>query len=335
MAATTHQSLVPAESIWTWKQADGSSLEVAWQCYADTSEHKQNSTVPSVVLVHGFGASSNHWRHNLPVLGQQTPSYALDLIGFGGSSQPQALLAGEQPALDQADHSQALVYSFDLWGKQVADFCKAVVQGPVLLVGNSIGGVVCLRAAQLLEEQCKGVVLIDCAQRLMDDKQLANQPAWMAWIRPLLKTLVSQRWLSTALFRNAARPRVIRSVLKQAYPSGDNVDDQLVELLYQPTQRSGAAEAFRGFINLFDDYLAPELMTNLPIPVHLIWGEKDPWEPLAEAERWTKTFSCVQSLKIIDGAGHCPHDEAPDRVNTALKKILRPSIEELSRATLD
>ena len=39
--------------------------------------------------------------------------------------------------------------------------------------------------------------LIDCAQRLMDDKQLATQPAWMAWIRPLLKTMVRQRWLST------------------------------------------------------------------------------------------------------------------------------------------
>ncbi|WP_114993685.1 alpha/beta fold hydrolase [Synechococcus sp. UW179A] len=317
-----HQSLVPADSIWTWKQSDGSTLEVAWQCYADTSDHKQNSTVPAVVLVHGFGASSKHWRHNLPVLGQQAPTYALDLIGFGGSSQPQALLPGEQPAFDQADQSQALVYSFDLWGKQVADFCKAVVQGPVLLVGNSIGGVVALRAAQLLEDQCKGVVLIDCAQRLMDDKQLATQPAWMAWIRPLLKTLVRQRWLSTALFRNAARPSVIRSVLKQAYPSGDNVDDQLIELLYKPTQRSGAAEAFRGFINLFDDHLAPDLLENLQQPVDLIWGQKDPWEPISEAQEWVKCFGCIDSLTILEKAGHCPHDESPNEVNKQLINIL-------------
>ncbi|GIS14062.1 MAG: hypothetical protein CM15mP116_06450 [Synechococcus sp.] len=139
----------------------------------------------------------------------------------------------------------------------MADFCDAVVDRPVLLVGNSIGGVVALRAAQLLGERCRGVVLIDCAQRLMDDKQLSTQPAWMAWIRPLLKTMVRQRWLSTALFRNAARPGVIRSVLKQAYPSGANIDDDLVDLLFQPTQRRGAAEAFRGFINLFDDHLPP------------------------------------------------------------------------------
>ena len=316
------QSLVPADSIWTWKQADGSSLEVSWQCHADTPEHGQKSSVPAVVLVHGFGASGNHWRHNLPVLGKYTRTYALDLIGFGESSQPQALLAGEQHGVDRAKSSQALIYSFDLWGQQVSDFCNAIVQGPVLLVGNSIGGVVALRAAQLLEDRCKGVVLIDCAQRLMDDKQLATQPAWMAWIRPLLKTLVSQRWLSTALFRNAARPRVIRSVLKQAYPSGNNIDDQLVELLYKPTQRPGAAEAFRGFINLFNDHLAPDLLDHLQQPVDLIWGQKDPWEPVAEAQEWAKRFSCIQSLKILTNVGHCPHDESPEQVNNELINIL-------------
>jgi len=161
-------------------------------------------------------------------------------------------------------------------------------------------------------------VLIDCAQRLMDDKQLATQPAWMAWIRPLLKTMVRQRWLSTALFRNAARPGVIRQVLKQAYPSGNNIDDALVQLLYEPTRREGAAEAFRGFINLFDDALAPDLMKDLNVPVSLIWGEDDPWEPIAEAERWAQTIPCIKSLSTISKSGHCPHDEAPDVVNRSL-----------------
>ena len=318
-----HQSLVPADSIWTWKRPNTPSLQVAWQCHGDLPGRVGQQQVPAMVLIHGFGASGNHWRHNLPVLGDHTRTYALDLIGFGASSQPQALLSGEQPASDQANSNTALAYSFDLWGTQVADFCKSVVEGPVLLVGNSIGGVVALRAAQLLEHQCKGVVLIDCAQRLMDDKQLATQPAWMAWIRPLLKTLVSQRWLSTALFRNAARPRVIRSVLRQAYPSGSNVDDELVELLYKPTQRPGAAEAFRGFINLFDDHLAPDLLQNMQQPVDLIWGEKDPWEPIAEAQEWAQQFSCINSLETLSEAGHCPHDENPEAVNSLLVKTLK------------
>ena len=272
----------------------------------------------AVVLIHGFGANTNHWRFNQPVLGELAPTYAIDLLGFGRSEQPRARLKQESPE-DLAVH-----YGFDLWGQQVADFCREVIDKPVMLIGNSIGGVVALRAAQLLgPDRCQRVVLIDCAQRLMDDKQLATQPAWMAWIRPLLKAMVSQRWLSTALFRNAARPSLIRSVLKQAYPSGANIDDELVNLLFQPTQRDGAAEAFRGFINLFDDYLAPQLMEGLTVPVDLIWGEQDPWEPIAEARRWANTLSCIRSIEIIPNAGHCPHDEAPEPVNAAICRLIK------------
>jgi len=275
----------------------------------------------AVLLIHGFGANTEHWRFNQPVLAEAASTYAIDLLGFGKSDQPQARLKDEQKTADSVH------YGFDLWGKQVADFCREVINQPVILIGNSIGGVVALRAAQFLEESphgspCRSVVLIDCAQRLMDDKQLRTQPAWMTWIRPLLKTMVRQRWLSTALFRNAARPGVIRRVLKQAYPSGRNIDDALIELLYQPTQREGAPEAFRGFINLFDDHLAPQLMQKLKAPVDLIWGEQDPWEPLEEARRWAKTLTCVRSLAVIPEAGHCPHDEAPARVNSVLLKHL-------------
>ena len=115
---------------------------------------------------------------------------------------------------------------------------------------------------------------------------------------------------------------MIRSVLKQAYPSGANIDNALVELLFQPTQRPGAAEAFRGFINLFDDYLAPDLLQQLSVPVHLIWGEKDPWEPLSEAKRWADTYPVIQSINVIANGGHCPHDECPDQVNPHLVDVL-------------
>ena len=251
----------------------------------------------AVLLIHGFGANTNHWRFNQPVLAEQAPTYAIDLLGFGRSDQPRARLKHE-PISDDAVH-----YGFDLWGQQVADFCREVIDRPVRLVGNSIGGVVALRAAQLLEDRCRSVVLIDCAQRLMDDKQLASQPAWMAWIRPLLKTLVRQRWLSTVLFHNAARPGVIRSVLKQAYPSESNIDDALIDLLFQPTQRDGAAEAFRGFINLFDDHLAPQLMEEMTIPVEL-------WPVMTSLSgRTSLKIDSITTSSSISGLNIVPRDD--------------------------
>ena len=294
-------------NLWQWQ-----NMQIAWNSVGCSESSKT-----AIVLIHGFGACKEHWRHNQPVIGKLAICYAIDLIGFGNSSQPKARLPGDEQEIDD------FMYGFDSWANQVSDFCKEIVKKPVILVGNSIGGVIALRASQLLKEACREIVLIDCAQRTMDDKRLAEQPKLMRWTRPLLKTLVRQRWLSRNLFRNAANPNVIKKVLMQAYPSGKNVDQNLIKLLHTPSKRKGAKEAFRGFINLFDDHLAPHILTNLQIPVDMIWGEKDPWEPLEEAQIWADSFKCIRCLEVIPGAGHCPHDEAPEAVNRVLTKLIQ------------
>ncbi len=297
----------PENHLWQWQ-----GLDVAWNLEGE----KINSPI-SIVLIHGFGACKEHWRNNQSALSQYAPCFAIDLIGFGNSSQPKAKLKSNP------QNQIGFTYNFDNWSNQINDFCNEVVKTPVLLVGNSIGSVIALRASQLLKQNCRGVVLAGCATRALDDKRLKEQPQILRWTRPLLKTLVRQRWLSINLFRNASSPGVIKKVLKQAYPSGTNVDDALLELLQKPSKREGAPEAFHGFINLFDDHLAPQLLVNLSVPVYLIWGEKDPWEPVSEAKKWIKTFSCIRSLEIISDVGHCPHDEAPEDVNRLLVKVIQ------------
>jgi pimeloyl-ACP methyl ester carboxylesterase len=283
------------------------------------------------MLIHGFGASSAHWRHTLPALADISDVLALDLLGFGASAKPRSRLA------DEAEQPGAVRYCFDLWAEQViaaaAEFFR-VEERPcrLHLVGNSIGGMVALTAARLL--RARGVpphqvVLLDCAQRALDDKRLAQLPPWQRPSRPLLKALVRQRSLIAPLFRLLAQPAVIRRVLARAYPSGANVDGELVELLFRPSTDAGAVESFRGFVNLFNDHLAPELLADLSaaggpgqgmVPVRLIWGEADPWEDPAEARRWAENFACIQELVVLPGVGHCPHDEAPELVNPLLRR---------------
>jgi pimeloyl-ACP methyl ester carboxylesterase len=96
------------------------------------------------------------------------------------------------------------------------------------------------------------------------------------------------------------------------------VDEELVNLLFEPSRDPGAPESFRGFVNLFNDRLAPQLLAELNLPVRMLWGEADPWEPVAEARRWADTYPCVRDLTVLPGLGHCPHDEAPERVNPIL-----------------
>ena len=142
-------------------------------------------------------------------------------------------------------------------------------------------------------------------------------------IRDSLKTIVRQRLISNTLFTRAANPKVIKKILEKAYPSGKNIDKELIEILYQPSQRENSKEAFRGFINLFDDYLATDLFDKVNAPIQLIWGEKDPWESLNEAKEWQEKFRNIKRLDIIKGAGHCPHDEEPKKTNNLIYEFLQ------------
>ena len=298
------------KQFWNWK-----NYQIAWQV-----EETSNDSGIAIVLIHGFGACKEHWRFNQKTISSIAPCYALDLIGFGESSKPNSQISYEKKTY------QNFNYCFDNWSQLVYDFCNEIVKKPVLLIGNSIGGVIALNTSKKLSQKALGVILIDCAQRTMDDKRLTEQSLLMRFLRPVIKTFVRQRLLSSKIFNIAAKPKFIAKILKVAYPSENNVDEELIDTLFKPTQSKGAPEAFRGFINLFDDYLAPNLLKEMNTSIHLIWGEKDPWEPLKEAQKWFKTFECIKSLDVISDAGHCPHDEMPEKVNPILIKIIQEAI---------
>ena len=296
------------DNSWEWRD---------WVISWSLSNNPIKRSDTNILLIHGFGASKDHWRYNQKVFGEKFNCYAIDLLGFGNSSQPGAILKYEAP---KENHVR---YCFDLWANQIKDFCSEIIKGPVFLVGNSIGGIVSLKAGELLKNNCNGIILIDCAQRTMDDKRLRRGDILMNLFRPVLKTLVSKRIISTTLFNRAANPFTIKKILKQAYPSGKNINDELIQILFKPSQRPGSAEAFRGFINLFDDYLATDLFNKVEAEIHLIWGEEDPWESIQEAKTWKENYEKIKSLNIIKYAGHCPHDENPEETNELILKIIQ------------
>ena len=99
---------------------------------------------PPLVLVHGYGAASSWWRHNMGPLAEQRRVYALDLGGFG-RSWPKHHFSLERTV-------ECLVSWMQELGLPCVDLC-----------GHSMGGQVCLRLAAAYPEHVRKLVLVDAS----------------------------------------------------------------------------------------------------------------------------------------------------------------------------
>lgn len=259
---------------------------------------------PAVILVHGFGASSGHWRKNLPVLGETCRCYALDLIGFGASAKP-------TPGI-------GVDYTFETWGQQVADFCREVVGSPAFLVGNSIGCIVVLQTAVDYPDMSLGVALLNCSLRLLHDRKRVTLPWYRRMGAPMVQRLLGVKWVGELFFSQLAKPQVVRKILLQAYRNPEAVTDELVDLLMAPAADLGAVDVFVAFTRYSQGPLPEDLLPLLSCPAIILWGTADPWEPIALAREW-ENFPKVEKFIPLEGLGHCPQDEAPELVNPLLQ----------------
>ena len=255
---------------------------------------------PAILLVHGFGASTDHWRHNIPVLAQRHEVHAIDLLGFGRSAKP-----------------AELAYGGALWRDQLAAYVSERIGRPTVLAGNSLGGFSALAAGAALGEQAAGVVLLNAAGPFSDEQ--APPKGWGAIARQtiggaLLKSPVLQR----LLFENLRRPATIRRTLNQVYIDKTNVDDALVEAIRRPSLDPGAFGVFRTVFDIPRGQPLDELFAQLGCPLLLLWGIRDPWINAAGRRAAFQRHAPAATTEVVLEAGHCPHDEVPELVNAAL-----------------
>lgn len=298
----------------------GSNQDWRWQGFSIRYQ-AAGTQGPPVVLVHGFGASSHHWRKNLTALAEISRVYVIDLIGFGASAKPAPgrLKPGEQ-----------IEYTFETWGQQIADFCREVIGEPVFLVGNSIGCIAAMQAAVDAPEMVKSVALLNCSLRLLHDRKRATLPWYRRLSAPIAQKILGFRPVGRLFFNQLAKPSVVRKILLQAYKNPQVVTDELVELLLIPARDPGAVEVFLAFTRYSQGPLPEDLLAVLPCPALLLWGTEDPWEPIALGRELAR-FSSVEAFIPLQGVGHCPQDEAPELVNPILQDwLLKKTSEELS-----
>lgn len=289
-----------------WEKRIGKQRQWVWRgwpiryTYLLPSGQKPECTKPPLILLHGFGAAIEHWRQNIPILAEEYPIYALDLLGFGGS---------KKAATD---------YNMYLWAEQVHNFWQTFIGQPVILVGNSIGALLCVTVAKLYPEMVAGMVMISLPDVSFRQKTI---PSLLRPIVNIIEGLFSPPLLLKGLFNIIRRPQIIRPWIKLAYYDASAITDELVDIIIIPPQDEGAA---RTFCLLFEgvkgaDY-GPSVQAVLPtltMPMLLIWGLQDRFIPPSLAPIFAQLNPKI-TLVELDHAGHCLHDECPDKFNSIL-----------------
>jgi pimeloyl-ACP methyl ester carboxylesterase len=256
---------------------------------------------PPLLLVHGFGASTDHWRKNITGLCADFQVFAIDLLGFGRSAKPQ------------------LQYSADLWREQLRDFISEVIGEKTVVAGNSLGGYACLCTGAKYPDLVAGVVLLNSAGPFSqtEGEQVQMQPPQNPLQKLIGKTVkwTFQRRLFQALLFQYVRQRwVIRRTLEKVYLDKTAITDQLVAEIQRPAYDQGALDVFVSVFSTPQGEKVDVLLKQLTCPLLLLWGEADPW--MKARERSQKFHEYYPQLtEYFITAGHCPHDETPDQVN--------------------
>ena len=277
---------------------------------------------PPIVLIHGFGASSDHWRNNAEIFASEGfRVFGIDLIGFGKS---------EQNLQSKIKHLEN-----QFWANQLASFLDEIVDiqknGKVILIGNSLGALTAITTLSNRPELIKTIIAAPLPEPVFVNPIKFSFPNWLLKVKSFLIKIVFYLFPLKTLVNLISRTKLITFALQSAYFRSISNDTPLKRIVTVPAKRVNASKALRamciGMSNRPNSAKGPsiiEKIQNLPNrpPILLIWGKQDKLIPIFLAKKLIKLHPWLK-LTVVNEAGHCPHDELPIHFNQIVMKWLK------------
>lgn len=238
---------------------------------------------PELVLAHGWPWSSYSWHRVIPELAKNNRVYWYDMPGYGRSS--------KQP--DQRT-------SLDVQGQVFSEMLSYWGLSRPSVVAHDFGGATTLRAHLL--HGCE-------------------------FDRYVLMNVVAMRPWGSEFFDHVGRhvdafsglPPHIHKAVVEAYIQGAIIDDieseDFANLVAPWLSEEGRSSFYRQFAQADERYTAEvePLFGEIRCPVKIIWGEDDPWIPIARGKALHGLIPHA-SFDTLSHVGHLPQLEAPKRV---------------------
>jgi pimeloyl-ACP methyl ester carboxylesterase len=253
---------------------------------------------PPLVLLHGFADSADTWRSTLDLLARRgRRALAVDLPGYGAADP----LNADEPVLEQ----------YRAFARAVVEHASAEAGGAgVILSGNSLGGAIALRAGE--EDDLPLTAIVPVAPAGLD------MPRWFRLIErdPFVRALLATPVPLPEI--------VVRGVVGQAYralafaaprrAAAEVVGSFTAQLRSRDAVAAVLANGRRLLPELHDCFT----LEQVRVPVLLVWGDHDRMVTHEGARHIVEALPDTTYV-LLDGVGHCPQVEAPERFLTALE----------------
>lgn len=268
-----------------------------------------------LILLHGMGSWSYNWRHSIEALSKHFRVICFDAKGFGFS----------EKTLFRKEHN----------GHQVIEF-KRIIQTlcdePVIIVAESLGGLVALALAQENPQLIRQLVVVNVP---VFTKQL---PHWgmslLAKIpREVIETIDSLRlaYLFAPLLREIMAIERRRVLFDPSILTQEDVYWITYPFIEFPGTIAKVAEELQIAAREIENWQVnkPNMLTKIQnnlsaikCPTLVLWGDQDSWFPVSHGEKLHQHIP-NSKLKVLFNCYHDASTGAFKELNAAILEFLR------------
>jgi pimeloyl-ACP methyl ester carboxylesterase len=254
-----------------------------------------------ILLIHGLGGSHVNWSAVAGPLAEFGAVRAIDLIGFGRTPPH-----GRSAAVE-AQREMVIAY------------LREHAHGPAILVGNSMGGLISMLVARAAPEHVRALVLVDPALPVVRPR---IDPGVLRGLGVPLIPGYGPRALHNVLVGAAEHPeRLIDEMLRliTADPARLHPGDR-ERMLAMARERASMPWAGDAFVDAARSIFRivvrgrtfARRVASIAAPAVVVHGDRDRLVDVASA-RWLIRQRRGWQLAVMEGIGHVPQLEAPDR----------------------
>jgi len=239
-----------------------------------------------VIFLHGFPFDKSMWKGQLDNLKNSNRLIAIDIRGFGKSTDEDTPL------------------SIDLFSEDLVSFMDKLNIKKAIVCGLSMGGFITLNAIKKFPERFEALILCD-TQCIADTAEVKeNRNKAIEQIKRDGETEFNEKFVKSVFHPNSLTNKT-----------------ELVENLSDIVFANSKEIIIAGIIALAGRSETCSNLSAIGIPTLIICGREDSVTPLAQSEFMHEHIK-GSSLKIIDNAGHVSNLEQPEEFNEYVRNFL-------------